>query len=298
MTPVLRAEALTKRYGRRPALTDVTLTVPAGRIVGLVGPNGSGKSTLLNLASGLIEPTSGTIEVLGARPAANAAQLARVGFVAQDTPVYAGLSVGEHLQLGARLNPRWDARLAIGRIEQLGLDPTQKAGRLSGGQRAQLALTLAAAKRPELLIFDEPVAGLDPLARRAFLQNLMEFVAELTVGVVLSSHLLADLERVCDHFVVLAAGRVQLAGEVEDLLADHYRVVAPRGELDEALAGVEIVGAEHGARQSTLVVRDTTGVLPRLVDNAEHLDLEDLILTYLARAAGAAVTSPALEAQR
>ncbi|MEO3922496.1 ABC transporter ATP-binding protein [Micromonosporaceae bacterium B7E4] len=285
MTPVLRTDALGKRYGRRQALTDVTLSIPAGRVVGLVGPNGAGKSTLLNLASGMIGPTAGTIQVLGSRPAANAAQLAKVGFVAQDTPVYPGLTVGDHLRLGARLNPGWDDRLAQQRVSQVGLDPTQKAGRLSGGQRAQLALTLAAAKRPQLMIFDEPVAALDPLARRAFLQSLMEFVAELEVSVLLSSHLLGDLERVCDHLVVLAASRVQLVGNVEELLAAHYRLVAARGDLDPPPPGVEVVQATHTARQSTLIVRDTTGTLPDRLPAAEHLDLEEMVLAYLTRAA-------------
>jgi ABC-2 type transport system ATP-binding protein len=214
--PVLHAEGLTKRYGRRAALTDCTLTVPHGRVVGLVGPNGAGKSTLLQLACGLVEPTSGTLRVLGSRPAE---RLARVGFVAQDTPVYAGLSVAEHLRLGARLNPTWDASLAQRRIAQVDLDPAQKAGRLSGGQRAQLALTIAAAKRPELLILDEPAAALDPLARQRFLRNLMEFVAELGASAILSSHLLDDIEQVCDHVIVLSGGRVQVAGDVRDLLA-------------------------------------------------------------------------------
>ncbi|BCB79707.1 ABC transporter ATP-binding protein [Phytohabitans flavus] len=307
MTPVLRSDGLTKRYGRRPALTEATLSIPAGRIVGLVGPNGAGKSTLLNLTSGIIAPTAGTIEVLGARPAASATQLAKVAFVAQDTPVYAGLSVADHLRLGARLNPKWDAALARRRVEQVGLDPAQKAGRLSGGQRAQLALTLAAAKRPQLLIFDEPVAALDPLARRAFLQSLMEFVAELEVTVILSSHLLADLERVCDHLVVLAGSRVQLVGDVEDLLDVHKRVIGARGELDALPPGIEVIQADHTTRQSTLVVRDTTGVLAQLVPAAdvERIDLEDMVLAYLTRAARVTAGAPIrgyaeqpLEAQR
>ncbi|NUR48575.1 MAG: ABC transporter ATP-binding protein, partial [Hamadaea sp.] len=226
MTPIIETRDLGKRYRHKAALTECTLRVPAGRIVGLVGPNGAGKSTLLGLTCGLLAPTTGSIAVLGDRPAAGAAQLAKVGFVAQDAPVYAGLSVADHLKLGRKLNPRWDMGLARRRVQQLGLDPAQKAGRLSGGQRAQLALTVAAAKRAELLILDEPVASLDPLARSAFLRDLLEFVAELGVSVVLSSHLLGDLERVCDHLVVLAAGRVQLAGDVADLLAEHYRLPA------------------------------------------------------------------------
>jgi ABC-2 type transport system ATP-binding protein len=160
VTAVLRAHALGKRYRRRWALSDCTLEIPSGRVVGLVGPNGAGKTTLLNLAVGMLTPTSGTIEVLGGRPAADPAQLARVGYVAQDTPTYPGLSIEDHLRLGARLNPGWDDAVARSRIERLGLDPAQRAGKLSGGQRAQLALTLGVAKRPELLILDEPVASL------------------------------------------------------------------------------------------------------------------------------------------
>ncbi|MEV5327251.1 ABC transporter ATP-binding protein [Nonomuraea sp. NPDC052634] len=171
MTSVLRAQGLGRRYGRRWALRDCTLDVPAGHVVGLVGPNGAGKSTLLKLACGQLEPSAGAISVLGGRPASTPAQLARVGFVAQDTPVYGGLTVEDHLRLGARLNPRWDQELARERVARLGLDPAHRAGRLSGGQRAQLALTLGLAKRPDLLILDEPVAALDPLARREFLQG-------------------------------------------------------------------------------------------------------------------------------
>src|SRR6266516_2537926 len=167
MTAVLQARGLGKRYRRLWALADFTLSIPAGHVVGLVGPNGAGKTTLLSLAVGLLAPTTGTIEVLGSPPPASPAQLARVGFLAQDSPVY-------------------------------------------GGQRAQLALTLAIAKRPELLLLDEPVASLDPLARREFLQDLMEAIADQELSVVLSSHLIADLERVCDYPIVLLASRVRV----------------------------------------------------------------------------------------
>ncbi|MEV5827607.1 ABC transporter ATP-binding protein [Spirillospora sp. NPDC052242] len=280
--PVLHAEGLTKRYGRREALSGVDLRVPAGRVVGLVGPNGAGKSTLLNLACGLLEPTSGSLRVLGARPAASAAHLARVGFVAQNTPVYPSFSVADHLRLGARLNPSWDQGLAERRIAQVGLNPGQKAGRLSGGQRAQLALTVAAAKRPELLVFDEPAAALDPLARQGFLANLMEFVAELGAAAVLSSHLLGDIEQVCDHLVVLCDARVQVAGDVQELLARHHRLSVPGGDLGGLPAGVEVVRAERGGA----VVR--TDLPPsRLPFRAEPVTLEELVLGYMSRANGA-----------
>src|SRR5580698_7947459 len=217
MSGVIEARGLGKRYRRTWALRDCTLTIPEGCVVGLVGPNGAGKTTLLQLATGLLTPSRGTISVLGEPPAASPAQLARVGYVAQDTPVYARMRVADHLRLGSWLNHAWDNELAQRRIRQLGLDPRQKAGSLSGGQRAQLALTLAVAKQPELLLLDEPVASLDPLARREFLQGLMEIVAQHEVSVVLSSHLIADLERVCDYLVLLVASHVQLAGEVTEL---------------------------------------------------------------------------------
>ncbi|WP_034089075.1 ABC transporter ATP-binding protein [Streptacidiphilus albus] len=285
MTAVLEADGLGKRYGRRPALTGCDLNIPQGRVVGLVGPNGAGKSTLLQLACGLIAPTSGTIRVLGARPAADAALLPKVGFVAQDTPVYAGLSVAEHLRMGAKLNPAWDGALAQRRIEQIGLDPRQRAGRLSGGQRAQLALTIAVAKRPELLIFDEPAAALDPLARRGFLENLMEFVADLGASAILSSHLLADVERVCDYLIVLADARVQVAGTVQDLLASHYRFTGGHGDPAGLPPGVQAIAADRTPSGSALVVH-ADGPLPPVDWHVESIELEDLVLAYMTRASG------------
>ncbi|WP_371592659.1 ABC transporter ATP-binding protein [Streptomyces virginiae] len=300
MTAILEARALGKRYGRKEALSDCTLSVPSGRVVGLVGPNGAGKSTLLQLACGLIAPTSGSIEVLGGRPASGPGQLAKVGFVAQDTPTYAGLSIADHLRLGARLNPGWDARPAEERIRQLGLDPAQKTGKLSGGQRgqrAQVALTLAVAKRPELLILDEPVAALDPLARREFLQSLMEVVAEHGTTVVLSSHLVSDLERVCDHLISLVASRVQLSGDVDDLLATHFRLTTARREAATLPQGMEVVQETHTERQSTFVVRSDKAVQdPSWV--LEPLNLEDLVLTYMSQAAAGSGRRPTRENQR
>jgi ABC-2 type transport system ATP-binding protein len=276
MSQVIQTEALSKRYRRHLALDDCTLSIPADRIIGLVGPNGAGKSTLLGLVCGMITPTSGSIEVLGHRPAVSAEQLARVGFVAQDAPVYSRLSVADHLKLGAKLNPRWDKELAERRIRQRGLDLKQKAGSLSGGQRAQLALTVAAAKRGDLLVLDEPVAALDPLARRGFMRDLLDFVDELRVSVILSSHLLGDLEQVCDHLIVLANGRVQISGDVSDLLAVHYRITGRPGGLP---VGAELIHAEHSRGESSMIVRST-----RPVPGAEAVDLEDMTLAYLTRA--------------
>src|SRR5215469_7534711 len=258
MNAILQTQALGKRYGKRQALTDCTLEIPPGHVVGLVGPNGAGKTTLLKIACGMLAPSTGRIEVLGEEPNGAPAHLARVGYVAQDTPTYAGLSVADHLTLGAKMNPGWDAKLARARVDQLGLDRKQKAGKLSGGQRAQLALTVAVAKRPELLILDEPVASLDPLARRSFLRHLMESVADNDTSVILSSHLVSDLERVCDYLIVLVDSRVHLAGETEDLLAQHYRIVCTRRKETDLPGGLEVIWAEHSDRQSTFIVRSGT----------------------------------------
>jgi ABC-2 type transport system ATP-binding protein len=297
MTAVLESRGLGKRYRQRWALTDCTLTIPAGHVVGLVGPNGAGKTTLLNLASGMLAPTSGTIEVLGGQPASSAAQLARVGFVAQDTPTYAGLTVADHLKLGARMNPGWDAELARDRIERVDLDPGQRAGKLSGGQRAQLALTLAVAKKPELLMLDEPIASLDPLARREFLQSLMEFTAGHQVSVVMSSHLVADLERICDYLIVLVASRVRLAGEVDELLASHRQLTGARRDPAALPADWQVISASHTDRQSTLLVR-TAGPIHDPAWAVDQISLEDLVLAYMSQAAGKSGRKPALEAQR
>jgi len=285
VTAVIQTQVLGKRYRRHWALSDCTLAIPGGHVVGLVGPNGAGKTTLLSIAAGMLAPTAGTIEVLGGRPAAGPAQLARVGYLAQDAPVYARLSVADHLALGAHLNPAWDAGLARGRIGRLDLDPGQKAGTLSAGQRAQLALTLAVAKRPELLILDEPVASLDPLARRQFLQDLMESVAEQGLSVVLSSHLVGDLERVCDYLIVLVASRVQVAGPVEDLLATHHLLSGPRRDPASLPGGIKVISASHTNMQSTLLVR-TSGPVLDPAWTVSEVTLEDLVLAYMSQAAG------------
>jgi ABC-2 type transport system ATP-binding protein len=297
MSAVIEARGLGKRYGHRWALADCTLSVPAGRVTGLVGPNGAGKSTLLNLAVGLLAPTTGTIEVLGGRPGAGPAQLRRVGFVAQDTPVYAGLSVGDHLRFAAGLNPGWDAGLARDRIRRLGLDPRQKAGKLSGGQRAQLALALAVAKRPELLMLDEPVASLDPLARHEFLQLLTEFTAERQASVVLSSHLISDLERVCDYLIVLAASRVQVTGTVEHLLATHYLLTGPRRDPADLPPGQHVISASHAGPQTTLLIRADSPVYDP-ARTISQVSLEDLVLAYLNQAAGPTGPRRTLEIQQ
>jgi ABC-2 type transport system ATP-binding protein len=283
MTVAFEARGLGKRYRRTWALTDCTLSVPARKIVGLVGPNGAGKTTLLNMAVGMLTPTTGTIEVLGGRPDGSPAQLAKVGFVAQDTPTYRNLSVADHLRLGARLNPGWDDDLARNRVGRLGLELNKPAGKLSAGQRAQLALTIAIAKRPRILILDEPVASLDPLARREFLQHLMESVTEQDMSVVLSSHLVADLERVCDYMIVLVASRVRVVGDVENLLATHRRVTGVRRDPADLPPDWEIVHASNTDRQTTMLVRTKTPINDTAWAVTE-VGMEDIVLDYMSQA--------------
>jgi ABC-2 type transport system ATP-binding protein len=291
VTAMLETVGLGKRYGRRWALSDCTLSLPTGKVVGLVGPNGAGKTTLLHLAVGLLAPSTGTISVLGARPGSSPATLGRVGFVAQDTPTYAGLTVAQHIKMGAWLNRGWDEAFARERVAALGLDPRQRAGTLSGGQQAQLALTLAVAKRPELLVLDEPVASLDPLATREFLQALMEVVASHGVSVVLSSHQIADLERVCDYVVVLATGHVALTGEVDTLVATHRRLTGPRRAPSTLPGAMSVIDASHADKQTTVLVRtDQPIVDPTWTVTAVSLD--DIILAYMRQARDGDAVSP------
>jgi ABC-2 type transport system ATP-binding protein len=281
MDNVLETEQVGKQYGRTWALRDCTLALPAGRIAALVGPNGAGKTTLLHLAVGLLRPDSGSVRVFGAPPYDNPASLAEIGFVAQDTPLPRDFTAAELVILGGKLNRQWDAALARDRLAELGIPPHRPVGKLSGGQRAQVALALALAKRPRLLLLDEPVASLDPLARREFLKSLMGSVAESGTTVLLSSHLLADLERVCDYLIVLHASQMRLAGGVDELVAEHRQLVGPR-RPDGDIAGVAtIVRASHTDRQSTLLVRTDRPVEDPMW-TVHEVTLEDVILAYLA----------------
>jgi ABC-2 type transport system ATP-binding protein len=219
-TNVLEASGLGKRYGAAWALRECTLAVPAGHVAALVGPNGAGKTTLLNLAVGLAVPSAGEVTVLGGRLAGSPGALDGIAFVAQDTPLYKNLSAADLLHLTRNLTRRFDQAYAEARLDELGIPLKRKAGRLSGGQQAQLALTLALARRPQLLVLDEPVAMLDPIARHDFMATVLAATAD-GVSVLLSSHALTELERVASYLVLLSRGRVRLAGEVGDLLATH-----------------------------------------------------------------------------
>jgi ABC-2 type transport system ATP-binding protein len=222
----IETHELSKRYRRISALTDCTVTVPEGRVSALIGPNGAGKTTLLRLLAGLANPTGGTAHVLGGTPRQDPAFLAEIGFLAQEVPLYRRFTADDHIRVGASLNPRWDESVVRTRLEQLRIPLDQRVGTMSGGQRAQVALALTLAKRPRLLLLDEPVAALDPLARRNFFSTLTSAVTEAEGGltVMLSSHLVTDLERVCDHIILLAGSRVQLCGDIGPLLAKHKNV--------------------------------------------------------------------------
>jgi ABC-2 type transport system ATP-binding protein len=277
----LEARGLGRLYGSQWALRDCTLEIPRGSVTALVGPNGAGKTTLLRLAVGLTRPSAGSVRVLGLDAHTDAAEaLPQVGFLAQEHPLYGGFTVAEMLRVGRELNPGWDDEAARARIDVLGLPLKKKVRSLSGGQRAQVALTLALAKRPELLLLDEPVASLDPLARREFLQSVVEAVAERGLTVVLSSHILADLERVCDHLVILATGRTQLVGSIEEILATHRLLTGPRDEADEVVRMHDVVRMSHTERQTTLLVR-ANGHVYDSHWTVNELDLEEIVLAYL-----------------
>jgi ABC-2 type transport system ATP-binding protein len=247
MSTAIDTHELSKRYRRASALTECTVTVPEGRVCALIGPNGAGKTTLLRILAGLVRPSAGTASVLDGEPRQDPAFLADIGFLAQEIPLYRSFTAEDHLRVGAHLNPRWDAALARTRLAELKIPLDQRVGTLSGGQRAQVALVMTLAKRPRLLLLDEPFAALDPLARRNFVAALASAVADEAgrLTVVLSSHLVTDLERVCDHLILLAGSRVQLAGDIDTLLAEQ-RVARKR----EDVALEELVLAYMGAESA------------------------------------------------
>jgi ABC-2 type transport system ATP-binding protein len=282
VSAALRSEGLGKRYGNSSwALRDCSIEIPAGSVTALLGPNGAGKSTLLEMAVGLLEPSVGELEVLGHSPWREAEELLpRVGFVAQEHPLHERFSLGEMIEYGRRLNPSFDERLAERRLRRLGVESDHKVGKLSGGQQSQIALTLALAKRPELLLLDEPVAALDPRARREFLATVVEAAADTGMTVVLSSHIVADLERVCDHIVILSESRQVLAGSIEEILARHRLLTGPRSDARAISRVHQVIRESHTPRQTTLLVRADGHVYDSCWTPRE-VDLEEIVLAYL-----------------
>jgi ABC-2 type transport system ATP-binding protein len=299
MNTALLASSLTRRYRSGWALRDCNLKIPAGRLVALVGPNGAGKTTLMHLAVGLLPPTSGDIDIFGWSPQRHPLMvLSRVGFVAQDRPLYRRFTVAEMLRMGRELNPRWDRARVEDRLHRLEIPFDRPVGRLSGGQAAQVALALALGKRADLLLLDEPVANLDPLARREFLRELVDAVASDGLTAILSSHVIGELERVCDYLVILACGRVQVMGDIDELLNSHKLLVGPRVDSDMLVNDSSIVEAKHTELESALLVQ-TNGHTPPPHWRVHDVSLEDLVLAYLANSSASSLPIPTLaEAER
>jgi ABC-2 type transport system ATP-binding protein len=291
---VIETGGLGKRYGSTWALRECSLAVPAGHVAALVGPNGAGKTTLLNLAVGLATPTAGTVTVLGGEPAGSPAALDGIAFVAQDARLYNNLPVADMMRLTGYLNLRFDHNYAQERLSELSIPLKRKAGKLSGGQQAQLALTLALARRPQLLVLDEPLANLDPLARHDFMALMLAAAAEDGMSVVLSSHVLAELERVADYLILVSGGRVQVAGEVDDLLARHRMLTGPTAEADLIGQRQAVVHVRRAQAQAHLLVRTSASAEPVPPGWEAHpVGLEELVLAYLREPGAAALPGPA-----
>ena len=295
MIAPIQATGLGKRFGRTWALRDCSIRIPPGKIAGLVGPNGAGKTTFLHLVAGLLSPTTGEVMVFGRSPRSQLLLLLdRIGFVAQDTPLYSAFTVADTIEFGRRLNRRWDQAQVEDRLRKLEIPFDRQVRHLSGGMRSQVALALALGKRPELLLLDEPVARLDPLARREFMQGLTTAVAEEGISVLLSSHVVGDIERVCDYLVIISGGRVQVAGDIDELLGAHHLLVGPRAGDDVRLPGLDIIKASHTERQSSVWARGRVAQLPEGWREAP-LGLEELVITYLSAPAASDLPAPELE---
>ncbi len=273
---------LGKRYGSFWALRNCEIVIPRGGVCALVGPNGAGKTTLLKLLTGLNRPTEGSATVLGQTPKQESDYLAEIGYLAQEVPMYKQMTAAQHLELGAHMNKQWDGQLAVKRLTGLGVPLDKPVGKLSGGQRAQVGLAMALAKKPKLLLLDEPVAALDPLARVEFLTSLAEAAADAAgeLTVIMSSHLLSDLERVCDFVVILAAGKTQLSDEIDHVLKTHRILIGPR-TAETANPAYTVIKASHAASQTDLLVRLNDVQFRSAPWHVREPDIEEIVLAYM-----------------
>jgi ABC-2 type transport system ATP-binding protein len=278
----IKTESLSKKYRSLWALKDCNINVPKGSVSALVGPNGAGKTTLLKLLVSLSKPNSGTATVLNQSPSQNPEYISGIGYLAQEIPMYSRLNAKDHIAMGQHLNSNWDSDLATKRLDELSIPLDRPVGKLSGGQRAQVALGLALAKKPKLLLLDEPVAALDPLARVDFLKSLAQAVAdaegELTV--VMSSHLLADLERVCDHIIILASGETQLCDDIDKVLKSHKLLV---GKRQDSVSSNEytIIQETNTAKETTLLIRLNSNEFRHKDWHVHDVDIEEIVLAYM-----------------
>jgi ABC-2 type transport system ATP-binding protein len=263
-TIALEAVGLGKQYRRGWALRDCTFELPAGSIAALVGPNGAGKSTLMHLTNGLLRPTTGHVRAHQ-----------KLAFLAQDKPLYRRFTVAEMLRAGASMNTDWDNAYATKLVEEAEVPMQARIGTLSGGQRTRVALAVALGRRPQLIMLDEPLSDLDPLARKEVMQTLMAEATDTGMTVLLSSHVLSDLESACDHLLLLAGGRIHLSGDVEELLSQHRIMI---GSSDLAMPATSVVDSSRTARQATVLARATTAEAGW---ELHEPSLEELALAYL-----------------
>ncbi len=282
-SPIIETKALSRRFGRRWGLRECTVSIPSGKVAALVGPNGAGKSTLLRIAAGLLRPTSGEIRVLGEVPGSgDAAHLSRVGYLDQERPLYQGFRVSEMFRLGQGTNPNWNMATAHAYVDQLGIPLTQRVQNLSGGEQAQVALTMCLAKEPELLVLDEPAAELDPVARENLLRLLMQEVAARGTSVVLSTHALGDVQSICDYLIVMSRSNVVLADDVEFVVESHRFLSASSANTPNLPRGATVIETRLESREVTHLARID---LP-LTDEIWHVSkptLDEIILAYLRR---------------
>lgn len=286
----VEAVGLGKKYGRigKWAVRDCTFRLPQGRICALVGPNGAGKSTLLGQLAGLVRPTEGELRVMG-----KAAGTARehIAFLAQEKPLYPHFSVEDTLRMGQELNPaRWDAARARRIVDDGSLDLSTKVRELSGGQRTRVALALCLGKQPDLLLLDEPMADLDPLARHQLMGNLLAEAGESGTTVVISSHILAELEGSCDYLLLMENGRVRLGGESDELLSAHALLSGPVAELgpDTTVVESKVTGRHMTAlvRREGMATGDWEVIEPTL---------EELLLAHMRSPDAPSLLTPSAE---